>query len=498
MSDLPEKPLEESSSEGKDNLPVGEEPKAENEEVSFFDEPTVTYSTPTEPDGQRLKRPKRLSLLTFVISTVAFVLAAVMTTYTLTAASYKRKLAQVQKENAVFTENGYPIEVFKDFVAKYSLTEGDEETRMAAALTAYIRATGDEYAYYYTPEEYAEYQRSAQGLNVGMGINFSASSTEIDGETYLAYGVFHTVENGPAMQAGIKKGDMIYGAYVDGVLQTANRLSFSGLREVLSGNEGEVVEVAIYRPSEGKTVRCSVTLAEVVADSVIARVHSTDSSVGIVQILSFDYVTPKQFRLAMAELIESGCTSFVFDVRGNGGGDLKSVQSILGLFLREGDVTIRTVYKDESRNKIETVTPVSYTDGYEACSLSREEIGMYRDKGYKFTVLCGGGTASAAELFAATFRDYGLGTLVGEKTYGKGSMQTIFSLIPFGYDGAIKLTVAKYYSGANGGMNDGYDGVGLIPDITVSFEGEAANKSVFLLEDSEDTQLCAAVEALKK
>ena len=108
-------------------------------------------------------------------------------------------------------------------------------------------------------------------------------------------------------------------------------------------------------------------------------------------------------------------------------------------------------------------------------------------------VLCNGSTASAAELFTATFRDYDLGTIVGTKTYGKGSMQSIMPLAYFGYGGAIKLTTRKYYPA----FGEGYDGIGIEPDETVELSESAAKKNIYEITDAEDNQLCRAIDLLK-
>ena len=130
---------------------------------------------------------------------------------------------------------------------------------------------------------------------------------------------------------------------------------------------------------------------------------------------------------------------------------------------------------------------VSYGGSYAECSVSQSDIGKYR--GFKAAVLCNQSTASAAELFAASFRDYGLGTLVGETTFGKGCMQTTFSLEPY-YGGALKLTTAMYYPP----LGDDYHGKGVVPDVLEPLDEEAAKKNVYLLSDEEDNQLQKALE----
>ena len=109
-------------------------------------------------------------------------------------------------------------------------------------------------------------------------------------------------------------------------------------------------------------------------------------------------------------------------------------------------------------------------------------------------VLTNGNTASAAELFTATMRDYDLATIVGETTYGKGSMQSIYPLAYFGYDGAVKLTTRHYFPPCG----IGYDGIGITPDVEISLSEEAAMTNIYKLAEADDSQLQTAILKLKQ
>ena len=109
------------------------------------------------------------------------------------------------------------------------------------------------------------------------------------------------------------------------------------------------------------------------------------------------------------------------------------------------------------------------------------------------SVICNGNTASAAELFVAALRDYELADVVGETTYGKGSVQTTIPLERFGYSGALKITTKLYYPPCG----EGYDGEGITPDVQVTLSDEAKKYSIYKLPQSLDNQLIAAIEALK-
>ena len=461
----------------------------------------ITESAPPAEDES--KKGKKVSLFTFALTTVALVLAAVMTTYTVCSAFYKQKLAETQLQNTasgmLYSEKGFPFELFSRFIDVYSFEETDEEAMMSAALKAYVAATGDRYAHYYTLSEYEELKQDNSGKTEGIGINIIHTTAMVNGEDCLVIKVINVMEGSPAAKFGLRVGDLIYGVGLGEDMQTVTELGHERAFMALKGEVGTESVFTVLRPKEDKyeVIECNIKRDAVTAESVYKRVHSTDPTVGIIKILQFDLTTPQNFTAAMNELIAKGCTRFIFDVRYNPGGDLLSIKAVLSYFLNEGDVIIRTVYKSGAE-EIHKAEPASYAedDEYYPCSVKKEEIGKYRRDGFEFAVLCNGSTASAAELFTATFRDYGIGTLVGTTTYGKGSMQRIIPLLPYGYGGALKLTVAKYYSGANGGLNDGYDGEGIEPNIPCELSEEAASKNIYELSDSEDNQLAKAVEAL--
>ena len=232
------------------------------------------------------------------------------------------------------------------------------------------------------------------------------------------------------------------------------------------------------------------------SESVTYRVCATEPKVGIVKIIQFDLTTPGQFCTAMDSLIASGVEYFVFDVRYNGGGDLASITAVLSYMLEQNDVLIKT--RDRSGSEVITkVDEVKYafTSPYAACNVSKSEIGKYRDKVKgKSAVLTNGSTASAAELFTCALMDYEISEIVGTTTYGKGSMQSIFSLAYYGYDGAVKMTTKMYFPP----ISDGYDGIGIKPDLEIELDEALKNKNIYKITDEEDNQLQAAISLIVK
>lgn len=443
-----------------------------------------------EPSESAPKKPqKKISLTAFLFSAVALVLAAVMLTYTLCENNYRQRLAATQTE-----QNQYkPFEVIEQIFSERSFEEMDEEEMLAMALKAYVYATGDRYADYYTEEEYAELTDSRVGNSVGIGINVVETTVTVNGYLYKAFCVVNVMHGSPAEQAGLQMGDMIWAIGTEDDLVTVGELDYDLALTRLKGEEGTVAKFSLFRMVEGEyppePLYFSVTRAKVTASSVRHHVSTTDPSVGIIKIIQFDLTTPTQFKTAVNSLMEAGCKKFVFDVRYNPGGDLSSISAVLSYFLQEGDVVIRT--EDVSGKKESaTVGPVLYGGDYAGCSVLPGEIGMYRE--LDAVVLCNGSTASAGELFVATFMDYGIAPVIGTKTFGKGSMQTFLPLEQYGCKGVLKLTTARYFSA----KRDSYDGIGIDPDEVVELSEEAAKQNVYMLSEADDNQLQAALAKL--
>ena len=471
---------------------IKNENENENEDVTSESAEISCDALFSDPSDPAPKKVKKISLQATIFSGIALILAAVMLTYTCLSGVYKQRLAEVQSQNLVSGDDRYyPFELFDQIFSQLSFQDLNEEEMMAAALKAYVHATGDAYAAYYTAEEYAAMMATSEGKTQGIGINVAYTTIEYQGKTQEAIQIFHVTKNSPAEKQGIEAGDVIYAVESNGAFATVDSLGYEVVLQKLHGTVGTTVKFQILRKENGSwgaPIDKNVVRGEFIADSVYGEKSTTAENVGIIRIIQFDLTTPKQFSQEVDRLKAAGCNSFVFDLRNNPGGTLQSIEAILSYFLSEGDAIIRV--KDKAGNEeISKVKAVTYSGAYEGCSVSEEDIGKYQD--LNAVVLCNGATASAAELFTATFRDYGLGKIVGEKTYGKGSMQTILPLMQYGYTGALKLTTAMYYSGKD---TKGYDGVGITPDHLVALSGK---ESIYVREEVDDNQLQTAINILK-
>ncbi len=373
-----------------------------------------------------------------------------------------------------------------DFLFKnYGLYDTDGKLLLDEMLHAYAAATGDKYAAYYTEEEFNALLSDMEGSAVGIGVTVTYDPD------HACICVIQVANGSPAAKAGVLPGDLVVAIGTLAENERVSEIGYEAAMKKMLGTEGTEASFVVSRG--GTEIEFSIVRAKFTAVSVEGHQSSTDPSVGIVRISGFEANTPAQFKNVMGELRKAGCNRFVYDVRNNPGGELKSVCAVLSYFANEGDVLVSTVPK-QGETTYYKAEPATYTDEYAACSIAKEEIGVYRQ--YPAVVLANGNTASAGELFTAALRDFGLAEVVGENTYGKGVLQSIFALSDVGelfgmeLSGGLKLTVGYYAppSGVN------YDGKGIAPDQVVVLAEEAQNKNLYLLTEAEDNQLQAAIQ----
>ncbi len=381
----------------------------------------------------------------------------------------------------------------------YSYYDGkvSDEELLVAVLKAYSEATGDDYAEYYTEEEFAELQQESSGNRVGLGVNVLQTKLTVDGYEYQVFRIINIYENAPAAGCGVKVGDYICGVKVDGMFRSVAELGgYTNFMKHIQGEAGTTVEFRVFRPQgEGYTMEdFSVVRAPFEAISVSSFVTKADPTVGVVRISQFDMPAPKQFKEAILSLQAQGVEHFIFDVRNNPGGDLKSIRAILSFILNKDDLILQSIDRN-GRVESSVYAGASIEVGnYASCTVREEEVGMFHD--LDFVVMCDGSTASAAEVFTASLRDHGLAkAIIGEKTFGKGIMQTFIPLAWFGdYTGYAKMTTYAYVTAS--GVT--YHEIGIQPTKEVPLSEEAKQYGFYDLPEEKDNQLAAAVEAFKQ
>ncbi len=465
----------------------------------------VPPNAPRMMQGEPKKKERKVSLLTFICSCVAIALAAVMLTFSLCTVFYEIKLAKV-KEEAPTTQPGDPnvtselseLELLRKLFEYYSFCDLDAEQIKTAVLRAYVEATGDEYARYYTDEEYQELLTTLGGDTEGIGINIINSEVVVGGVTYKALKVVNVMKNAPAEAAGLKRGDYIVAVGTLDENTAVNVIGYDAALASLKGSAGTDAQFLVYRYDGADYVlkEFSITRAAFETSYVMhttATHPTTSEKIGVVLITQFYYETPKQVSDAIEALKAEGCTKFVFDLRNNPGGLLTSIVATLSYFLEEGDTVISVVDK-QGNSEVTKVAPITtYTGQEAACNVSASDIGKYKD--LNMVVLCNEATASAAELFVGNFRVHELAKVVGTKTYGKGSVQSYIPLYPYGYTGVIKMTIKMYYPPCG----VGYDGIGIQPHVSVDLSDEAASRNVYDIfgDLSIDNQLAEAIKYFK-
>ena len=263
------------------------------------------------------------------------------------------------------------------------------------------------------------------------------------------------------MEAGLRPGDILYkvgDAEVTG-------MDLTMVVSQIKGEENTKVLISVAREGEEDYLEFQVERRTIEIQTVGSAM--LEDQIGYISITSFDDVTTDQFMKALDELETQGIKGLIVDLRGNGGGLVSSVCAILDRLLPEGLI----VYTEDKYGNREEET---------------SDAEHYFDK--PLAVLVNGNSASASEIFAGAIKDYGIGTLVGTKTYGKGIVQKIYPL----HDGtAVKLTVSKYYTPKGNNIHE----IGIEPDVEIDLE-EALKKEV-VVPLGEDNQVQKALEVLR-
>ena len=421
---------------------------------NFSEEPVLAEG------GRRVKREKKREGVPLLAVCVIVAIAMLLTFLS----TYIYMLTAVAEDTGGVPPEAYAkLSHISEVLSNEYLYDIDEETLADNVLKGYMYGIGDLYSDYFTADEFAALMSDTNAEMQGIGVSVVASSE------YPGILITQVFPESPARKAGVRPGDLITHVMSEGEMQSVTSLGYTIALTCLQGEAGTKAEFIVAR-GEGFTEACefSIERGYITEYTVSYRVYSKDSTVGVIAITSFDKETPNQFKAAYDELVAGGCKKLVVDVRNNPGGELISVCTTLDMLVPEGPV-IRTV--DKAGNE-----EVVYTSDSNETTVP-------------MAVLTNGNTASAGELFAACLRDYEKAILVGETTFGKGSMQTTKSFA----DGTAFKYTYRYYCPP---FSDNYDGVGLTPDVKSSLSEEAMAK-FYTLTDDEDTQLQAAVEALK-
>tara|TARA_B100001778_G_scaffold242908_1_gene203216 strand:+ start:1062 stop:2198 length:1137 start_codon:yes stop_codon:yes gene_type:complete len=339
-----------------------------------------------------------------------------------------------------------------DKVNKDYVDEVDQNAVMDAAINGVLQSL-DPYSSYMSPQMLSEMQTETSGKFGGLGIEVGMEAGVVK--------VISPIDNSPASKVGIKAGD-----YIVKINDTqVQGKSLTEAVELMRGPVGTDIEITVRRVGEKKAIVFNITREIIKITSVRSKV--IDGDIGYIRLTSFNENSSDQFKEKIKDLKKNkDINSYILDLRNNPGGLLSQAIKITDFFLDNGEIV-----STKGRKKTE----------------SRKWYANKGDviEGSTLVVLINYGSASASEIVAGALKDHKRAILVGENSYGKGSVQ---SIIPLKNNGAIRLTISKYYLPSGKSISE----IGVSPDIKVEEKSEN-----FKMNSENDNQLNFALKLLK-
>jgi carboxyl-terminal processing protease len=331
-----------------------------------------------------------------------------------------------------------------------------------AALSALVSALNDQHSEYLTASEGKRLNEDISGSFYGIGTMLREDKKKKRPK------VFSLVKGAPAEKAGVKREDVIL--TVDG--KDTKGKSTDVVVTWIRGKKGTRVELRVLRPGEKKELTFKITREKILIPEL--ETELIDGRIGHLKVMNFSDGIGEKVRAAVRDLKQKGAQGFILDLRNNPGGLLSEAVNVASVFINEGTI-------------------VSYqTKGHDRISESAKG-GAEAD--LPLVVLVNGASASSSEIVAGALKDRGRATLVGSKTYGKGSIQKLYQL---DNKGDVKLTVSLYYL-PNG---ESIDGKGVQPDVVVVFKDDMEKEDKLQLDKAKEVldgliQQHTASEALR-
>lgn len=348
------------------------------------------------------------------------------------------------------------VKEVESIIKKYYIEEVDEKKLVEGAVAGIAAAVGDPYTVYLNEKEFEDFKVQTEGSYAGIGVVVSVDPSD------NLITVVAPFEDTPGEKAGILPGDKI-------IKVNGKEVYGENLEEAVSmmkGPKGTDVTITIMRDKQTEPKEITITRDIIVLQTIKHKIVA--DNIGYIRITMFDEKTDKDFESALNELLKQNIKGLIIDVRDNPGGLLSEVVKIADRLLPKGII----VYTEDRYKNRDT----EYSDS--------NEIRL------PIVVLVNGGSASASEILAGAIQDYGKGTLIGTKTFGKGLVQNLFPLA----DGksAVKVTISKYYTPKGRCIQ----GEGIEPDIVVELP-EELQMSISQIKEEDDIQLQKAIEILQ-
>ena len=346
------------------------------------------------------------------------------------------------------------IDLFGEVLEKINkeyVDEVDQSKSMDAAINGLLQSL-DPYSAYMTPESFEGMQTETSGKFGGLGIEVGMASGVIK--------VISPIDNTPASRAGLKAGDYI--VKIDGV-QVQGK-SLMDAVDLMRGLVGSSIEITVRRRGVKKALIFNITREIIQVQSVKSEL--IDNSIGYIRLTSFNENSSKQIKEKVKKLNKNkNLKAYILDLRNNPGGLLSQAIKISDFFLANGEI-VSTKSRQISENRKWFANKDDLTNGK------------------TLIVLINYGSASASEIVAGALKDHKRAIILGENSYGKGSVQ---SIIPLKNRGAIRLTIAKYYLPSGKSISK----VGVTPDIEITEDSDK-----FKINTETDNQLKFALKLL--
>ena len=346
------------------------------------------------------------------------------------------------------------IDLFGEVLEKINkeyVDEINQSESMDSAINGLLQSL-DPYSAYMSPEIFQEMQTETSGEFGGLGIEVSMEAGVVK--------VISPIDDTPASKAGIKAGDYIVKI---NDIQVQGK-SLSEAVDLMRGPVGSDIELTVRRRGIKKALIFNITREIIEVQSV--KSDLLDNNIGYIRLTSFNDNSSQQIKKQIKKLKKNeNLKAFILDLRNNPGGLLSQAIKISDFFLENGEI-VSTKSRKKSENRKWFAKKGDITDGK------------------TLMVLINYGSASASEIVAGALKDHKRAIILGESSYGKGSVQ---SIIPLNNKGAIRLTVAKYYLPSGDSISE----VGVRPDIEVNEEGEN-----FRIKAETDNQLNYAIKLL--
>jgi len=347
------------------------------------------------------------------------------------------------------------IDLFSEVLEKIQkeyVDEIDQSEVMDSAINGVLQSL-DPYSAYMSPEIFKEMQTETSGEFGGLGIEVSMEAGVVK--------VISPIDDTPAAKVGVKSGDYIV-KINDEQVQGKTLMEAVNL---MRGPVGSSIEITIRRKGLKKAKIFKIKREVIEIKSVVAKL--IENKIGYLRLRAFNENSSGQLKKEILSLErEKNLTGYIFDLRNNPGGLLSQAIKISDFFLDDGEIVSTKGRKSRENRKF--------------FAKKGDEI-----KGKPLIVLINNGSASASEIVAGALKDHKRAILLGETTYGKGSVQ---SIIPLKNKGAIRLTISKYYLPSGESISE----IGVLPDIKVEESDEN-----FSINTETDNQLSYAVELLK-